>query len=550
MIPPPPNPLAAALLRAFEARASAEQIAIRTRHGDREVFTGTRLGTEAGALAETFRGWLGPPPRTLMLALPAGSDFILALLGGMLAGLTLVPVPLPRAGSHSDRFRHIAADSGAAALLCLPAHADAVRAALCLDGPAPCPVATLPLDPAGLPAPAPGRPPEGAAPALVQYTSGSTRLPKGVRVMPRNILANAALVARAWGMDETARFVNWLPHYHDMGLMGGILYPLLCGGVSAQMSPLYFIRDPASWIAAIAAERAGFSGGPAFAFSDCLSRIGPEQAAAYDLSCWRRAFIGAEPVPAGLPAAFHARFAPAGLRREAVFACYGMAEMTLFAAGLPGTGDGSGGVAPCGLTPDLAAGLAIVDPETGARRPDGAEGEIWLCGASVGAGYIGPPEHGAGSFGARLDGHAGWLRSGDLGRIEDGALYVTSRIKDVVFCNGRTLSAPEIEWLACGLSPALNPMAAALFMPDPEASGRAVLIAETRTARLPPDAEALARAIRHAVAGEWGLTLDRILFLPRGRLPRTSSGKIRRRAAAELWRAGKWRAGEMAPCLP
>ncbi|PTW50431.1 AMP-binding protein [Rhodovulum kholense] len=545
----PETGLARALVRTFADRPGRERIVIRSRQGARDVFTGDRLAAEAGAVAAALRGWLGPGAHSLVLALPAGAEFVVTLLGGLLAGVTLVPVPVPRPGSHSDRFRHIAADSRAAAVLCPPAHAEAVAAALALDGTPPCPVATLPLDPARLPDPV--RP--AAAPdlpvAVIQYTSGSTRLPRGVRVTPDNILANAALVARCWGMDEQARFVNWLPHYHDMGLMGGILYPLLCGGFSAQMSPLDFIRRPALWLEAIAAERAGFSGGPAFAFADCLRRISPDAAAALDLTCWRRAFIGAEPVPAGLPAAFHAHFAAAGLAHEAVFACYGMAEMTLFAAGLPGADrpppapPAARAVAPCRLTPELGAGLAIVDPIARTRRPEGAEGEIWLRGPSLGAGYLGLPGDTAETFGAALDDPSdgsGWLRTGDLGVIAEDALYVTGRIKDVVFCNGRTLAAPEIEWLACGSSDVLNPMAAAVFMPDPARGGQAVLLAELRLGETPPDPDTLRQTIRRAVTGEWGLDLVEILFLPRGRLPRTSSGKIRRRAAAELWRDGAW----------
>lgn len=562
-----PSALADRLRWAFEARADSEQIAFLKRNAAATEFTGSRLGGQVEALSQTLRAWLGPGPRVLVLALPAGEHFVITMLACLLGGITAVPVTLPRKGSHSDRFLHIVRDSAASAILCLEDNRAGILHALSRSAGKPiCPVVTLPLDTASLPEPAScllrNRREDEVPPAIIQYTSGSTRSPKGVKIMPSNIVENCGLVMRSWQMDANARFVNWLPHYHDMGLMGGILYPLLCGGFSAQMSPLDFIRRPEVWLQAISDRRANFSGGPAFAFADCCRRVSAETVATLDLSCWQRAFCGAEPVPVGLFEAFHALLAPAGLKREAVFACYGLAEMTLFAAGVP---DGSGvppeppvgaeAVQPCILTEETRRRLCIVDPEGRVEAADGIQGEVWLKGPSQGAGYQNLPKDSEQTFRQRLGSEetGPWMRTGDLGLVHDGMLYVTGRIKDIVICNGRKISAPEIEWLACGWHDALNPMAAAAFMPDPTANGRAVLVAETKLGQGLREGEVteLRHSIKRTVRGEWGLELMEVLFVPRGRLDRTSSGKIRRQAVAQSYREGvfaDFREMECEPC--
>jgi len=505
-------------------------------------FTGADLQQAAETEARRLAAWLGGTRGPLVLAFPAGSDFVTTMLACLLAGIVAVPVSPPRRGSASERLSHIVADCGARAVLCPAGTAATVRAALGDGG---TPVVSWP--PQASEPPPPHREARCDLPratAVVQYTSGSTRDPKGVAITGANILANCDLVMRLWGMDEACRFVNWMPHFHDMGLMGGTLYPLLCGGFSIQMSPYDFVRDPLAWLRAVSDWRATFSGGPAFAFADVLRRVPQAALAGLDLSCWQRAFCGAEPVPPGLLDDFHAHLAPAGLARRAVFACYGMAEMTLFAAGLPEEETSAGDLGAvshgCRVNAELRAALAVVDPASGRALPEGAEGEIWLSGASQAAGYLNLPEETAAGFRQSLEGgETGYLRSGDLGCLAGDRLFVTGRLKDVLVSHGRKMAAAEIEWLACTLEPALNPLAAAAFMEDDARSGRAVLIAETHQARgALADAEAARRAIRRSVLGEWGLELVDILFLPRGRLPRTTSGKIRRAQVAADYRRG------------
>lgn len=539
--PPEDRQLAERLRAAFRARAGREQLCLLSRGRPTARFTGDELEATVERDAQALAAWLGEGRGPLVLAFPAGPAFVTTMLACLLAGIVAVPVSPPRRGSASERLSHIVADCGARAVLCPPETAASVRAALGASG---VPVVSWPLQAA---APPPLRDTGATLPtatAVVQYTSGSTRSPKGVAITGANILANCDLVMRSWGMDEACRFVNWMPHFHDMGLMGGTLYPLLCGGFSIQMSPYDFVRDPLGWLGAVSDWRATFSGGPAFAFAEVLRRVPQAALAGLDLSCWQRAFCGAEPVPPGLLDDFHAHLAPAGLARPAVFACYGLAEMTLFAAGLPeeeaSPAELRAGSHGCRVNDELRAALAVVDPATGQALPEGAEGEIWLSGASQAAGYLNLPEETAAGFRESLDGgEPRYLRSGDLGRLEGDRLFVTGRLKDVLICHGRKMSAAEVEWLACSVEPALNPLAAAAFMEDEALSGRAVLIAETHEPRgRLADAEAARRAIRRSVLGEWGLDLVDILFLPRGRLPRTTSGKIRRAEVAGAYRRG------------
>ncbi len=540
-----------ALIRArLQQRFDTPQVTILRRKADPIVLCGRDLLARAEAMQTRWRDIFGSDRCRFVLALPAGEVFFSALLAGILGGHALVPVAIPRSGTRSGRLAHIAHDCGARAVLCVASQVASIRQSMG-EG-APCPVVAIDEDAATGSLslgewPAPHIP--DCSPTIIQYTSGSTRLPKGVAIHDSQIISNCRLVEEVWDMNPTSCMVNWLPHYHDMGLMGGILYPLLSGGRSVQMSPLDMVRRPADWLRAISDHKATFSGGPAFAFAECLRRVRPEECVDLDLSSWIRAFCGAEPIPAGLLPEFRARFADYGLAGEAVFGCYGMAEITLFAAGAPGSVDlpeaptGCDAVYPCRLTDATAPLLKIVDPDTGQAISDGEQGEIWLSGPSKAATYIGLPEETARSFHATLAGEpsAGgeWLRTGDLGVIKNGLLYVNGRLKDTLIANGLKVSAAELEWLAATVSDRLNPLGAAAFMLDPVEGSGAVLLIELRSGRdLPEDHAEIRQAIERLVAGEWGIQLQDLRILPRGHLERTTSGKIRRQAIAEAYRSG------------
>ncbi|PWE30795.1 hypothetical protein C4N9_03290 [Pararhodobacter marinus] len=525
------------LIDALAGRGDAPMITVLGRRGQSVSLTGAELRVRSEAMQAMWDRCLGPGPQIVLTALPAGEDFLIALLTTLLGGGTMVPVAPPRAGDPPARLARMARTCGASAVLCTTRNRDAVVAQLSDgDGALPCPV--LALDAPEPDTAALSRPPRPvSAFPVIQHTSGSTRFPKAVPVTADQIRANCALIQQLWGMDRNTVMVNWLPHYHDMGLMGCILYPLLSGSHSVQMSPFDMIRRPLSWLEAVSEWRGTISGGPSFAFLECLNRIEPDAAQGLDLSSWQRAFCGAEPIPAGLLDRFRARFAPQGLAPGAVFGCYGMAECTLFAAGEAGA---PGAAAPaigaalvegCLLSDTTRAGLRIADPASGRPRPEGITGEIWLSGASVIDGYLGEDDPDA--FAADRDGRH-WLRTGDLGYVADDRLFITGRIKDIVIVNGRNIAAAEIEWIAAQAHPDLNPMGAAAFAAAQSASGTAHLLIEIRAgAPAPADPDALARKIRASVLGHCGVALAEIRILPRGTLARTSSGKIRRRQVAQ-----------------
>ncbi|MGC2857104.1 AMP-binding protein [Novispirillum sp. DQ9] len=526
---------------ALRRRWTTPAVSVVRRSGPPTELTGAVLHDRARDVAARWRAALGPGPHALVLVFPAGEDFLVALLAGLLDGaMTVTAVPPPRRGSRTHHLGHIARDCAASAILCQPAARDQIAALLADEGGAGIPVLALGEEGASPVTPPPRRWPEGSAlPAVIQYTSGSTRAPKGVRITAANILANCATVQRAWGLDADARVVNWLPHYHDMGLMGGILYPLLSGAWSAQMSPFEMVRDPAFWLRTISDHRATFSGGPAFAFAECLKRIPDDALTGLDLSCWQHAFCGAEPVPAGLIDAFRARFASCGLAAGAVYACYGMAEYTLYAAGvpepaaLPPPPPGLEATHPSIVPPFLADNVRVVDPDMAVPLPEGKTGEVWLCGHSVGDGYLGLARETRATFiEADLgEGPRRWLRTGDLGVLTGDRLFITGRIKDVIVVNGRKIAASEVEWLAARQHPALNPFGAAAFQPRDGEPGTAVLLIEIKGGHEFPDPhtlEMVRERIAKAILGEFGIHMVDVVFLTRGSLQRTTSGKVRR----------------------
>ncbi|MCC4244511.1 AMP-binding protein [Stappia indica] len=524
---------------ALEQRHDAPLITVLGRRGRHRTMTGAELGARATEMQVLWDRCLGEGPHVLMAALPAGEEFLIALVATLLGGGTLVPVAPPRASYPPGRLARMAQTCGARAVLCTTNSRGAVEQQLIGEGEEPaCPVLAVD-DPEPVPDAASG----GAAPCafpIIQHTSGSTRFPKAVPVTADQIRHNCGLIQSLWGMNRDSVMINWLPHYHDMGLMGCIVYPLLSGAHSVQMSPFDMIRRPAVWLEAISEWRGTISGGPTFAFLECLNRISEEEAEGLDLSSWERAFCGAEPVPSGLLDRFHQRFAANGLARDAVFACYGMAECTLFAAGEAG-GAGQAAATPeawagfegCLLSAETRRHIRIAEPETGRALPDGATGEIWLSGPSVCDRYLGAADdEEAESFFDEPDG-VRWLRTGDLGGIAGEHLYIAGRAKDLIIVNGRNVAAAEVEWLAGREHADLSPSAAAAFDGLQAEPGHADLLIELRAGCAPiAEPHAVAERIRKAVAAGTGVRLERIAFLPRGALPRTSSGKIRRQQAA------------------
>lgn len=395
--------------------------------------------------------------------------------------------------------------------------------------------------------------------AFLQYTSGSTGHPKGVMVSHQNLLANQYAIKESFHHTEKTIFVGWLPLYHDMGLIGNILQPLYLGIQAILMSPLTFMEQPVRWLQAISRYRATTSGGPNFAYGLCLRKITAEQKRDLDLSTWTVAFNGSEPVRATTIERFSAAFAECGFRREAFFPCYGLAEATLFVTG-PAAGSPlkfRPAITPAEDSVESVAALAaeqskplvgcgqawsdhevkIVDPVSGQACAEGHIGEIWVAGPSVARGYWNQPEESAHVFQARLadsDGPA-FLRTGDLGFLHQGELFVTGRIKDLIIIRGRNYYPQDLEQALDEHVEALRPGCNSTFSIILENEEHLVIAEVRRPSLTEEEARLLFDAMRQALANASDAAIHAMVLVPPGAVPKTSSGKVQRRACKEAY---------------
>lgn len=394
--------------------------------------------------------------------------------------------------------------------------------------------------------------------AFLQYTSGSTSTPKGVMVSHGNLLHNQNLICQAAGLrEQTESFIgcSWLPMYHDMGLIGAILQPLYLGGPCVLMSPLDFLQKPVRWLQAISRYQATVSAGPNFAYDLCVRKTTPEQRAELDLRSWQVAFNGAEPIRADTLERFASTFAPYGFRREAFFPCYGLAEATLLVSGGPsqalpvtlfcdkmGLEQGqvtavstdnphSRPIVGCGQV-GADQHTAIANPETKVQCEADQIGEIWIAGSSVAQGYWENAAATEATFQAFLadTGEGPFLRTGDLGFVRNGQLYVTSRLKDLIIIRGRNHAPQDIELTVEKSHPALRPGCGVAFSVEEVGEERLVVVQEVQRQVRDLDMETVAATIRQAVAQNHELQVYAVILLKPGGVPKTSSGKLQRRA--------------------
>lgn len=521
------------------------------------------LDEQARAIAALLQSRTKKGDRVLLLY-PPGLDFIKAFFGCMYAGVVAVPAYPPKANRKLSRLETIIKDARATLILTTSSLLSKIEKQLALE-PEAAAIHWLTSDDVE---------PEAAADwnrvaidehdlALLQYTSGSTGNPKGVMVAHANLMHNSALVHQAYGHSVASRGVIWLPTYHDMGLIGGVLQPLYGNFPVTLMSPLDFLQKPIRWLQAISQYRATTSGGPNFAYELVCRKIKPEQLAELDLSSWEVAFTGAEPIRAATLDRFADIFAPCGFRRQAFYPCYGMAETTLIVTGglksahpiveqidpvaleqqkvvTPKTGEPTRQIVGCGKSA-LGLTVAIADPESGMALKEREIGEIWVAGASVTRGYWQKPAETKASFDAYLTdtGEGPFLRTGDLGFLSDGELFVTGRIKDIIIIRGQNYYPQDIELTVEKSHPALKPNGGAAFAVEGKNSEGLVVVQEVeRTYLRKLDPKAVIATINQAIATEHNLQTYATVLVKPGTIPKTSSGKIKRYACKAEFIAG------------
>ena len=502
----------------------------------------------------------------VLLLYPPGLDYICAFLGCLYAGAVAVPAYPPRSNRGLDRLRSVAADSQPALALTsadLPTSIPPVlnkapqlkRLQLLASD-------RLTADPEDWKRP---KALEGDRLAFLQYTSGSTAAPKGVMVSHANILCNEVQAQQALGHASRAVLVGWLPLYHHMGLIGNVLQPLFAGIPSILMPPLAFLQQPLRWLQAISSYRATTSGGSNFAYDLCARKITPEQARQLDLSSWKAAFNGAEPVDWETLERFSKAFRICGFDRRAFCPCYGLAEASLFVSGgsqadppvvgsfqqeslqrnrvLEATPDQAGNCRLVGCGRAWQEGqIRIVDPQSSAPCAPGEVGEIWVSGPHVAYGYWNRPQQSERTFQAFLKGGEGpFLRSGDLGFMDGDELFITGRLKDLIIIGGLSYYPQDIERTAQQSHIGLRAGGGAAFSVQADGRQGLVVVHEIERRFRNPDVEAVARAIRKAVSEAYQVQVEAVALLHFGSLPRTSSGKVRRRDCRQGYLSGALR---------
>jgi len=402
--------------------------------------------------------------------------------------------------------------------------------------------------------------------AFLQYTSGSTSAPKGVIVSHGNLVENSEMIRIAFGNTRRSTYVSWLPLHHDMGLILNALQSFYVGALCVMLAPVSFMQRPLSWLRAIHDYRAEVAGGPNFGFDLCVRRYRADQMQAIDLSCWKVAFNGAEPVRAETIGRFAATFAPHGFDPKSCQPAYGMAEATLLiSTGWRGVGPMTrtlsrdalqrhAALAPAkGADKHVLVGcgrhlvgerVAVVEPETRKRLAAGLIGEIWVAGPNVAQGYWRNPEATASVFKARIEGEdpeCRWLRTGDLGFVDEiGELFITGRIKDLIIIRGINHYPQDIEATVEDCHPGLRAHCGAAFsVVDHHSEEQLVVVQEIERAyRRQIDGEEIIASIREAITREHDVAAHEIVLIRTGTLPQTTSGKIQRNLARQMYLAG------------
>jgi acyl-CoA synthetase (AMP-forming)/AMP-acid ligase II/acyl carrier protein len=544
--------------RAFTLLAAGEEESGSLSYGE--------LDTAACNIAIKLKS-LGLAGKVVLMFYTPGFDFITAFFGCLYAGVIPAAAYPPRKNRSVQRIRSMAADCGATAILTTESTGNSLERNFAEDrllsglpwhatdtwqitGPAA-------LDPAGS---------DYEKLAFLQYTSGSTGDPKGVMVSHRNIMYNLRSLQMIFQITPTDTAVHWVPQFHDLGLIFGILETIFSGSFTVLIPPFIFISTPFSLLSAITRYGATVSGQPDFAFNHCVDKIDPEQRKTLNLSTLRIMYSGAEPVRKSTFDRFLATFGPVGLKPTSLIPAYGMAESTLILVGgaitnptvylpvksseleknrvTPVTGERHGEnvqwIASNG-TSKMDTAILIMDPETGGVQESGKIGEVWASGSTIAMGYWGKPALTQAVFRASPAGvdDPVWLRTGDLGFQHNGDLYITGRLKDLIIIRGRNFYPQDIEEVMETSHPAIRKSCSAAFPIDHAGKEQLALVAEVGRAVKEPETAGIFESIVAAVSREFEIQPYRITLIRTGSIIKTSSGKIMRRANREALLIGK-----------
>ncbi|MBI4615711.1 MAG: fatty acyl-AMP ligase [Planctomycetes bacterium] len=516
------------------------------REGDRKIGYAELAALARGAGAGLVAAGAKPGDRILVV-LPTGEEFLAAFFGAMLAGAIPCPVSPPQGFGSKDTFlRRVGQLAGAVEARAVVTQED--LAEMVAAGIPQGVEILLPSRLASAQDELPAVPADPEATAFLQFTSGTTEVPRGAQLSHRALAANVRQIGEATGIGPESVIVSWLPLYHDMGLIGGVLTALLRGADLVLWSPFGFLRRPRSWLEAIDRFHGTHSPAPTFAFRYTAEKISEEDLEGLDLSSWQVAFVGAEAIHADALAAFHRRLAPCGFAETALLPCYGLAESCLAVTFSPcGRRFSTRAVSRRDLAErgvaeaprDAADKLVLVSSgrplpgtavrvvgEDGADLPDLRLGGILVQGPALFSGYYGLAETGV---------EGGWLRTGDLGFLDEGDLYVTGRKKDLIIVRGENHHPAEVEWVASGVEGVRAGRVAAFGVVDPgEGTETLCLLAEVDR-RSSADPDELSTAIRRRVYEETGLPVAHVELVPPGTLPVTTSGKMQRSRAREIF---------------
>jgi acyl-CoA synthetase (AMP-forming)/AMP-acid ligase II len=532
--------------------------------GEEASLTFAELDSRAREVAAYLSSHSARGQRALLI-FPPGLDMIVGFFACLYAGIIAVPMMPPRRHRLRESSFSIIEDCAPSFCLTVASFADHLQTELaelqCVPD-----MKWVAVDKiAGIGGVRRGFAADRRTLAFLQYTSGSTSAPKGVMVSHGNLLDNLEMIRVAYSNGPQSTYVSWVPLYHDMGLILNVLQTFYVGALCVLLAPVSFMQRPLSWLKAIHRYRAQVAGAPNFAFDLCVDRFRAEQLEGVDLSRWKLAFNGAEPVRAETLERFSARFAAYGFDARAFYPCYGMAEATLLISGgkraagpmlwtvdrqsllhnqvrPPSAGNSVQRLVGCG-TSLAGEDIAIVDGARHMRLGAVRIGEIWVRGSNVAQGYWNRTAATEETFHACLAGEDGrpWLRTGDLGCLdEQGELYVTGRIKDVIIIRGINHYPQDIEHTVESCHPALRRHCGAAFSILRNGQEQLVVVQEVdRVFRGSLDTAAVVSKIRETVVAEHELTIHAIALIRTGTIPKTSSGKIRRSLTRQLWLDGR-----------